>query len=209
MKTSPFQNWGVFTSSRVQNETSLWNLETGSRDLCLWASPQPPLTKPTESPMMGALGKQPYSILGMTFVKSYNAVITGGTDMCVRWWDMTSPADSYLLVSPDKAEQHINGIHRTGVYASRLVDGIEVIHDITGNKNVGIGSASSPVTNVNKIGSDAASISSSGSNTSGTLNAAAMGNAHHNSISDVATVSTPNQSYILTSSYDGVVKVWK
>ena len=144
-------------------------------------------------------------MLGMTFLRSYNAVVTCGTDMCVRWWDLTSPSDSYLLVSPDKAEQHINGIHRTGHYSSRLVDGIEVIHDITGNKSAsggskaGGGGASSP-----KLGGEV-----SRSDTGTANNVAAMGNAHHNSISDVAVVSTPNQSFLITSSYDGVIKLWK
>ena len=142
-------------------------------------------------------------MLGMTFLRSYNAVVTCGTDMCVRWWDLTSPSDSYLLVSPDKAEQHINGIHRTGHYSSRLVDGIEVIHDITGNKSASgatAGGASSP-----KLGGEIVRSSSD----TGTANIAAMGNAHHNSISDVSVVSTPNQSFLITSSYDGVIKLWK
>jgi len=235
LKTSPFHPSGVFSASRTQNEVSVWNLETGSRHLCFWASPLPPLSQSTSesalantASQIGAPLRSPvpssqqmHSIMGMTFVKSktLSAVVTGGTDMCLRWWDVNSPSDSSILMSPEKAEQQISGIHRNGEFRFRLVDGVEVIHDISGagrsasvsgysggNSPSGLGPGGSGSPGMQKRADSA--VSPAGAN-SGTVHSIVMGNSHHNSITDVSTVSTPNQTFILTSSSDGVIKVWK
>src|SRR5437868_3368456 len=80
---------------------------SGSRQLSLWASSLPPLSKQPES---SGSSKINMSMFGMTFVKSHNAVVTAGSDMSIRWWDvLNNPEDSYVLVSPDRPEQPVTG----------------------------------------------------------------------------------------------------
>lgn len=224
LKPSPLHPWGVFSSSRGQNEASLWNLETGefknickilmikhfqnlfcvtgSRHLSLWASTLPPLSK---QPEPVSQSRPPFSVFGMAFVKSHNSVITAGSDMCMRWWNLNCSTDSYILVNPEKPEQPITGPSvKHGDFRFRLVDGVEVIHDVTAT-------GPSPVTLGKKSDLDSGSIGSSGNgaNSSNTGHSFHHSNAHHNVITDLATVATPNQSFILSASADGVIKVWK
>lgn len=170
----------------------------GSRQISLWASGLPPLSKQPESTDPS---KPSMSIFGMTFVKSHNAVVTAGSDMCIRWWDViNNPDDSYVLVSPDKPEQPVTGSFvKHGEFRFRIVDGVEIIHDVTANQNS---------VHAKKFDLDPGSSGSPASNaTSG--HTYHHSNAHHNVITDIATVATPNQSFIVSSSADGVIKIWK
>lgn len=77
-------------------------VELGSRELCLWASQSPPLTQANLTSQVGtptstSSSSQIHSIMGITFVKSLGSVITGGTDMCLRWWDRNNAAESTVL----------------------------------------------------------------------------------------------------------------
>lgn len=144
------------------------------------------------------------SMFGMTFVKSHNAVITAGSDMCIRWWDViTNPENSYVLVSPDKPEQPVTGSFvKHGEFRFRIVDGVEVIQDVTVSQNQ------------NQLGKKFDMDSGGGGSGSPTSNTSSghsyhHSNAHHNVITDIATVATPNQSFIISSSADGVIKIWK
>jgi len=197
LQSSPLHASGVFSCPRYQNETSLWNLETGGRQISLWSSNLPPLSKQPESPVPS---KPSMSIFGMTFIKSYHAVVTAGSDMCIRWWDIASPDDSYMLVSPEKPEQPITGPSvKHGDFRFRIVDGVEVIHDLTSSH--GPGSAGNKFEAGSNVPS-AASVTTPGSSNY-------YSSSHHNVITDIASVATPNQSFIVSTSADGVIKIWK
>jgi WD40 repeat protein len=168
----------------------------------LWASTLPCLSKQQESITPS---RPSMSMFGMAFVKSHNSVITAGNDMCIRWWDLNCQTDSYILANPEKPEQPITGPSvKHGDFRFRLVDGVEVIHDTTGSVQNAIGQGK-------KADLDAGSIGSSGSSTSSTSTGHTYhhSNAHHNVITDLATIATPNQSFIISASADGVIKVWK
>jgi len=109
-------------------------------------------------------------------------------------------------MSPEKAEQQISGVAKAGDFRFRLVDGVEVIHDISGAGR-SVGTPNSP-SRSGKTVPETGSLASSPLGTA-TAHSIVMGNSHHNTITDVTTVTTPNQSFILTSSSDGVIKVWK
>ena len=124
--------------------------------------------------------------------------------MCIRWWELNSPNDSCILMSPEKAEQQISGTPRNGEFRFRLVDGVEVIHDISG-----VGRSISVSTTGGGTSPGVANKRTESGSSTGTAHSIVMGNSHHNSITDVCTVSTPNQSFLLSASSDGVIKVWK
>ena len=140
------------------------------------------------------------SMFGMTFVKSHNAVITAGSDMCMRWWDISYPEDSFVLVSPEKPEQPVTGsLVKHGEFRFRIVDGVEIVHDITPSQHAGTGGK--------KYDLETGSSSSTSSTSTG--HSYHHSNAHHNVITDIATVATQNQSFIVSSSADGVIKIWR
>lgn len=175
----------------------------GNRHVSLWASPLPPLSKPPET----CIPFRPStSIQGITFAKNHNAVMTAGSDFCVRWWDIDQPAESFTLISPEKLEQQLTNstFAKTGEYRFRLVDGVEVIHDLSVN-------STTPAFNsgMSKNSEMDGGLASSGRAPNAMAYSIMMGYAHHNVITDLSTVATPNQSFILSGSSDGVVKVWK
>jgi len=170
----------------------------------LWASSLPPLSKqPEQDP--NSSSRPSLSMFGMAFIKSHNSVVTAGSDMCIRWWDLNCQTDSFILVNPEKPEQPITGPPvKHGDFRFRLVDGVEVIHDTTGSIQTSVG-------HNKKSDIDTGSIGSSGSSNSSTSTGHSYhhSNAHHNVITDLATVATANQSFIISASADGVIKIWK
>jgi len=167
----------------------------------------PPFSKPSETARVTS------STHGIAFVPTLNSVITAGSDMCVRWWDLNCGPDSSILISPDKADATLsNGGNQNvpqsqnrnnGEFRFRLIEGVEVIHDLSAGSN----NPTRPNVANNNMADGPGT--SSGPALHSNSSATCLGNAHHNIITDVATVATPNQSFILTSSSDGVIKVWK
>lgn len=120
---------------------------------------------------------------------------------------MYQPAESFTLISPEKLEQQLTNstFSKTGEYRFRLVDAVEVIHDlsVTSGSPGGVNSGYGKKTEVD------GGLGSSGRAPNAMAYSIMMGYAHHNVITDLSTVATPNQSFILSGSSDGVVKVWK
>lgn len=183
---------------------SMYLCVLGNRHVSLWASPLPPLSKPPETSIPF---KPTSSIHGITFAKNHNAVITAGSDFCVRWWDIDQPAESFTLISPEKLEQQLTNstFTKNGEYRFRLVDGVEVIHDLCVNSSHPEGMSMG----LHKKSEVDGGLGSSGRVPNAMAYSIMMGYAHHNVITDLSTVATPNQSFILSGSSDGVVKVWK
>lgn len=165
------QSW-IISATQGNNEVSMWDVETGARQRVLWASPVTPLSQNQASN---------HAIYGIhTAVTDTNVfMLTGGSDMRVRFWDVTYPANSYIL-----AGAAADPVQKTGVsYRSRLIDGTEVIQETYQKKQ----------TTNEDIPRRGPEMPPSG---------------HQDIISDV-NLCQASQCLVLTGSRDGVVKVWK
>ncbi|XP_069112623.1 phosphoinositide 3-kinase regulatory subunit 4-like isoform X1 [Argopecten irradians] len=117
------QSW-IISATQGNNEVSMWDVETGARQKALWASSAPPLSQNQTSS---------HSIYGMHMAVTDNNVfmLTGGSDMRARFWDITYPANSFILASAAGDNQHTGASYR-----SRLIDGTEVIQETYTKKQV-------------------------------------------------------------------------
>jgi len=98
----------LLVSVQGNNEVGVWNLETGSRQQVLWASPSPPLSTAQASQQ---------SVCAMLW--SGNCVVTGGTDSKLRWWDLAQPNNSQVIATDVQP-----------TYRTKLVDGTEVLQEV-------------------------------------------------------------------------------
>ena len=68
----------------------MWNLETGFRQMVLWASSAPPLSH-TQG------GHSVYAMHSGT-IDSSGFLLAGGTDMRLRYWNLRIPNESYVAL---------------------------------------------------------------------------------------------------------------
>ncbi|CAL1546383.1 unnamed protein product [Lymnaea stagnalis] len=115
------QSWLV-ASFNWNNEVSMWDAETGQRQKTLWPSSTPPLTytkqnKNKEDEGIGGV------YVGSTDSKAF--VLTGGTDLRLRFWDLNYPANSmcFNYGLDDHRTLSLN-------YRSQLIEGSEVIQEL-------------------------------------------------------------------------------
>ncbi|KAK3104962.1 hypothetical protein FSP39_014143 [Pinctada imbricata] len=165
------QSW-IISATQGNNEVSMWDVETGTRQKVLWASPAPPLSQNQASQ---------HSVYGVHVAVTDTNVfmLTGGSDMRARFWDVSYPANSYIL-----AGAATDPLQQTGVsYRSRLIDGTEVIQETYTKKQVG-------TDDTPRMGPDSPP------------------QGHHDIISDINLCQT-SQCLVITASRDGMVKVWK
>ncbi|XP_013397860.1 phosphoinositide 3-kinase regulatory subunit 4 [Lingula anatina] len=175
-RVTPYPLHPSWLVSAVQgnNEVSFWDLETGARQKTLWASSAPPLsTTQTSSHSVNGL------YLGVT--EGSNFLLTAGSDMRVRYWDLQTPTNSHIVCGA--ASDPINQ-QTTVSYESKLIEGTEVLQENYA-KVKGAG-----VDDVPRRSPDAPP------------------QGHHDIITDINTFQT-TQCFIVTCSRDGVVKVWK
>ncbi|RWS10687.1 hypothetical protein B4U79_02231 [Dinothrombium tinctorium] len=122
---------GLFSAVQNNNEVSLWDCETASRRKTLWASSAPPFSRTQTTT---------HSVLGMASLttKDTNSLITCGTDMRIRYWDLLSPHRSYIIndcwktpplpsattpvVTSSSSPPSVN-------YSSKFIEGIQVIQE--------------------------------------------------------------------------------
>ena len=80
--------------SAVQNnnEVSVWDWENQSRSLALWASPMPPL-----SVTKGSSNHNVYGCFAGSRMGDCPFLLTGGSDLRLRYWDLVHPAQSGLV----------------------------------------------------------------------------------------------------------------
>lgn len=165
------QSW-IISAVQGNNEVSMWDVETGARQKALWASPSPALSHRDSSDE---------SVYGTYIAATDNSVfmITGGSDMRIRFWDLNTPSSSYLMVgAATDAPQQI-----TTTYESRLVDGTEVIKENCITKPGPTDDVPGRYPKSPPPG-------------------------HKDIINDVNMCYT-SQYLVITASFDGVVKVWK
>ncbi|XP_052760753.1 phosphoinositide 3-kinase regulatory subunit 4-like [Mya arenaria] len=165
------QSW-MISAVQGNNEVSMWDIETGARRKALWASSVPTLSKTQESP---------HAVYGMHvgITDSSTFLLTGGSDMRVRFWDLSYPANSFIMANAagDPTQQ-------TAVsYRSRIIEGTEVIEETYSKK---------PTTNDDtpKRGPEAPP------------------QGHNDIITDVS-LCQASQCLVITASRNGIVKVWK
>jgi phosphoinositide-3-kinase regulatory subunit 4 len=80
----------VLASVQGNNEVGLWNMESQFRQLVLWSS---------SSPLLSTNQSNSQSISAMHSVHNHemNVLLTAGTDMRVRYWNLQSPEESYIV----------------------------------------------------------------------------------------------------------------
>uniref|UniRef100_A0A2C9M689 non-specific serine/threonine protein kinase n=1 Tax=Biomphalaria glabrata TaxID=6526 RepID=A0A2C9M689_BIOGL len=112
----------LVASFNWNNEVSMWDAETGQRQRTLWPSSSPALSytklnKTREDDGICSI------YVGSTDTKTF--VLTGGTDMRLRFWDLSYPANSmcfnYGLDDPRTLSLN---------YRSQLIEGSEVIQEL-------------------------------------------------------------------------------
>ncbi|KAK7079720.1 phosphoinositide-3-kinase, regulatory subunit 4, partial [Halocaridina rubra] len=112
----PKESSWVVSAINGNNEISMWDMETQSRHMTLWASTKPPLslTQVTNNSVLGMH-------VGMGDRGPY--VLAGGTDCRLRYWDLAEPESSYIVCYAAQDPYLQCPIS----YSSRVVDGTEVI----------------------------------------------------------------------------------
>ncbi|XP_066254532.1 phosphoinositide 3-kinase regulatory subunit 4 [Euwallacea similis] len=123
----PTENSWLISSVQGNNEISMWNLESGSRQKVLWGSTTPPLSK-----LSHANQQTSHSVCAM--YASYGCIdrspflLSGGTDQRLRFWNLASPSESYLAL-PAAGDP----LGTTLSYRSRLIDGTDVVYEESAN----------------------------------------------------------------------------
>lgn len=81
----------LLSASQGNNEVFSWNIETSSRQTCLWASNAPPLSN---------INMSSHSVCAMLpgVVDGRGFLITGGTDQKIRYWDLQDASNCRLVV---------------------------------------------------------------------------------------------------------------
>ncbi|XP_060527972.1 phosphoinositide 3-kinase regulatory subunit 4 [Cylas formicarius] len=121
----PTEHSWIMSAVQGNNEISMWNLETGSRQKVLWGSTTPPLSKLHHSAQSAS-----HSVCAMVSgcIDRSPFVLAGGTDQRLRFWNLESPSESYLAI-PAASDP----LGTTLSYHSRLIDGTDVIYEEAGN----------------------------------------------------------------------------
>ncbi|KAL4221189.1 phosphoinositide-3-kinase [Mactra antiquata] len=164
------QSW-IISAVQGNNEVSMWDVETGARRKALWASTEPTLSKKTS----------PHAVYGMYVgvTDTHTFLLSSGSDMKIRYWDLSYPANSFVMVDSANDLKHQTAYS----YRSRLIEGTEVIEE-TYSKKPQISE------DIPRRGPDAPL------------------QGHNDIITDI-NFCQASQCLVLTSARNGVVKVWK
>ncbi|ESN93225.1 hypothetical protein HELRODRAFT_187533 [Helobdella robusta] len=160
----------ILSSSYGNNELLFWDVETGARQKVLWASPKAILTY--ENPTK-------HFFSGIYATSSY--VITAGSDMRIRYWNLNSPSESFIVAGSSGDSKDVNSLVS---YNTRLVEATQAIYESYHKQPP----------------------SSTFDEESHIKPYVPVG--HRDVITDL-TVCSSTQHYIITSSRDGIIKVWK
>uniref|UniRef100_A0A3B3BF04 non-specific serine/threonine protein kinase n=1 Tax=Oryzias melastigma TaxID=30732 RepID=A0A3B3BF04_ORYME len=107
-------------------------------------------------------------------------LLTAGSDMRIRFWDLAYPERSYIVAGGANDSLHCPSVF----YSRKIIEGTEVVQEIHSKQKSGA-AEDSP-----RRGPESLPVG------------------HHDIITDIATFQT-TQGFIVTSSRDGIVKVWK
>ncbi|XP_012287746.1 phosphoinositide 3-kinase regulatory subunit 4 isoform X2 [Orussus abietinus] len=177
--THPTEHSWIISAVQGNNEISMWNLETGFRQMVLWASNAPPLSH--------SQGGHSVCAMHSGSVDRSGFLLAGGTDMRLRFWDLNIPNESYVALPAANDAIPLNSL----VYEQRLIDGTNVVQEVL--------AAPPGLTS----GGGGARVRSS--EESGGQGPEAPPSGHHDTISAVSM----SNACILTGSTDGLIQVWK
>ncbi|XP_077453778.1 phosphoinositide 3-kinase regulatory subunit 4 [Stigmatopora argus] len=183
----PLYQSSVIAAVQGNNEVSMWDMETGDRKFTLWASSAPPLSESQPSP---------HSVHGLycSPADGNPLLLTAGSDMRIRFWDLAYPERSYMVAGGANDALHCPSV----LYSRKIIEGTEVVQEIHSKQKSGSGGG---------CGGGGGN-GSGGGEDSPRRGPDSLSVGHHDIITDVATFQT-TQGFIVTSSRDGVIKVWK
>ncbi|XP_064461325.1 phosphoinositide 3-kinase regulatory subunit 4-like [Ornithodoros turicata] len=178
----PWHQSGVWAAVQGNNEVSSWDIETDARLRTLWACSHPPFSETHVSP---------HSVFSMYISPrdSGNFILTAGSDMRIRYWDMSKPSSSFIV-----AESALSTHTFLASYRSSLIDGTKVIQENYSTQP----KKSSGEDDWKRLTEEETPKRYPEVPREG----------HHDCISDIAVLHT-NRTFIVSASKDGVVKVWK
>ncbi|XP_017771764.1 PREDICTED: phosphoinositide 3-kinase regulatory subunit 4 [Nicrophorus vespilloides] len=180
--THPTEPSWIISSVQGNNEISMWNLETGARERVLWGSSTPPLSKSH----LSSQSNQAVCAMYTGCIDRSGFLLAGGSDQRLRFWDLQIPSQSYIAIpSPN------DFLGPSRVYQSRQVDGTNVVVEACEDP---------PPYGQPSINLKPDEIPRAGPEPPPT--------GHRDSITDIALCKT-KQCFMLTSSRDGVIKIWK
>ncbi|CAL8354364.1 unnamed protein product [Arctogadus glacialis] len=107
-------------------------------------------------------------------------LLTAGSDMRIRFWDLAYPERSYIVAGGANDSLHCPSV----LYSRKIIEGTEVVQEIHSKQKSGAPE------DTPRRGPESLPVG------------------HHDIITDIATFQT-TQGFIVTSSRDGIVKVWK
>lgn len=161
----------------------VWNIETSHRKAALWASPAPPLTNVNVS-------KHSVCALLPGIVDRTEFVITAGTDQKIRYWNLSDPKNCSMVVGSPKENLQQSDLR----YESRLVDGTELVQEIVSSSAKKPSMDDNLKSNIDETPRSGPELPSAG---------------HHDVITDLALCKTLKQTFLVSSSRNGVIKLWK
>lgn len=177
--THPTEHSWIISAVQGNNEISMWNLETGFRQMVLWASSAPPLSH--------LQGGHNVCAMHSGSIDRSGFLLASGTDMRLRYWNLNNPNESYVALPAANDVIPPNSL----AYEQRLIDGTNVVQEVLAG---GVPLPSSGGSGMR------------GRNTEeGGQGPETPPSGHHDTISAVAMSNT----CILTGSTDGLIQVWK
>lgn len=136
----------------------------------------------SSAPPLSELQPSPHSVHGIycSAADGNPLLLTAGSDMRIRFWDLAYTERSYIVAGGAHDSLHCPSV----LYSRKIIEGTEVIQEIHSKQKSG------SVEDSPRRGPEALPVG------------------HHDIITDIATFQT-TQGFIVTSSRDGIVKVWK
>ncbi|XP_053669300.1 phosphoinositide 3-kinase regulatory subunit 4 [Anopheles marshallii] len=179
----PTESSWLVSASQGNSEVYVWNIETGHRQQAYWASSSPPLSNSNAS-SHSVCALLPGINDGNPFL------LTGGTDQRLRYWDPVSIENCALVVP--SARDNLACIFYS--HRSRLIDGTKVISENIGtgaSTGTGPGERGTRADDDHRVGPEMPA------------------HGHNDVISDLLMCRTAKQTFVASSSRDGVIKIWK
>uniref|UniRef100_A0A674AVB9 non-specific serine/threonine protein kinase n=1 Tax=Salmo trutta TaxID=8032 RepID=A0A674AVB9_SALTR len=136
----------------------------------------------SSAPPLSEMQPSPHSVHGIycSPADGNPLLLTAGSDMRIRFWDLAYPERSYIVAGGANEPLHCPSV----LYSRKIIEGTEVVQEIHSKQKSGA------TEDAPRRGPESLPVG------------------HHDIITDIATFQT-TQGFIVTSSRDGIVKVWK
>ncbi|KAL7886995.1 hypothetical protein AOLI_G00047160 [Acnodon oligacanthus] len=136
----------------------------------------------SSAPPLSEMQPSPHSVHGIycSPADGNPLLLTAGSDMRIRFWDLAYPERSYIVAGGANDSLHCPSVF----YNRKIIEGTEVVQEIHSKQKSG------STEDAPRRGPESLPVG------------------HHDIITDIATFQT-TQGFIVTSSRDGIVKVWK